>query len=160
MRWLFGLILALLLTAWYLPKENRKHLHLWEYLYLMAVNVLVFTPLSITDFWISITPLGTGRVSFGVYLWQFSVLENIWLTIPLGAMIAKHRPAWSLIISGLVVGGGIETIQYLISHWWWLNRSSDINDVIANAIGVMIGGVVWKVGSKLKGSLTTVMKGN
>ncbi|MCY9806282.1 VanZ family protein [Lentilactobacillus senioris] len=141
MRWLFSIMVMLLLMLWYY--RNRVNVSFWAIFYLLALTFIVFTPLSINDFSISVMPPGTGRVSLIIDLWHFSVLENVVLTIPLGVIIKRYRPSWSLLVAGLVTGGLIETTQYVISHLWLLNRSSDINDVIANAVGVMFGGVMY-----------------
>ncbi|MCT4491628.1 VanZ family protein, partial [Levilactobacillus parabrevis] len=49
---------------------------------------------------------------------------------------------WGVGALGLFTGSSIETIQYILSQHWLINRSSDINDVLANAIGIVIGGVL------------------
>lgn len=147
MRWLFSIFVMILISVWYY--RNRRRANLLEFLYLLALAFTVFTPLSITNLNVSIMPPGTGRVSLMVDLWHFSVLENVILTVPLGMMIKRHYPHWSLLIVGLITGGGIECIQYVISHLWLLNRSSDINDVIANAAGVVIGGMMYYIYAKL-----------
>lgn len=141
MRWLFSIVVMVLMLVWYY--RNQHHANPWEILYLLALAFIVFTPLSINNFDISVTSPGIGQVSLVVDLWHFSVLENVVLTIPLGMIIKHHRPGWPLLLAGLVTGTLIESTQYVISHLWLLNRSSDINDVIANALGVIIGGAMY-----------------
>lgn len=136
-----------ILVLWYY--WNRRRVALWELCYLIVLAFIVFTPLSINDLYVAVMPPGTGRVSFLVDLWHFSVLENIILTVPLGMIIKRQRPYWSLVLAGIACGGFIEITQYIISHLWLMNRSSDINDVIANAVGVVIGGVLWCLYVKL-----------
>ncbi|WP_238706895.1 VanZ family protein [Companilactobacillus halodurans] len=72
-------------------------------------------------------------------------MENIILTVPLGLLIKRSFPQISIIsmaILGFFIGGGIETTQYYLSHIFLINRTSDINDVIANGIGIVIGAIL------------------
>lgn len=42
----------------------------------------------------------------------------------------------------MLVSVGIETIQYFLSHWLLIDRTSDINDVLANTTGVLLGAII------------------
>ncbi|WP_225429377.1 VanZ family protein [Levilactobacillus brevis] len=91
-------------------------------------------------------PLGAGRVNLtqlNILNWGF--LENIILTVPIGLLLKWFWPKLSLLTIGglgLLVGSSIEIGQYVLSQHWLINRSSDINDVLANAIGIIIGGLL------------------
>lgn len=141
MRWLFSILVMFLILLWYFRSQHR--VNSLGVLYLLALVFIVFAPLSINNFEIAVMPPGTGRLSLIVDLCHFSVLENVALTVPLGMLIKHYHPSWSLLLAGLITGGLIETTQYVISHLWLLNRSSDINDVLANALGVIIGGIMY-----------------
>ena len=89
---------------------------------------------------------GVGQVNLSrLYLHGLGFIENIILTFPLGWGIKRHfhhYPLLGLGLTGLLVGASIESLQYFMSQHWLINRSSDINDVIANATGILIGGPV------------------
>ena len=115
-------------------------------IYLMILGTIVFTPVSINGLTVLITPKGIGRVN----LTQLSInevgyYENIILTIPLGMLLKFHWSKLSVILVtflGMLVSVGIETIQYFLSHWLLLDRTSDINDVLANTTGVLLGAII------------------
>lgn len=70
--------------------------------------------------------------------------ENIIMTIPLGILLKWIWPKlslWRLLELGGLVGTFFETTQYILSQHWLINRSSDINDVISNTLGVIVGGM-------------------
>jgi len=76
---------------------------------------------------------------------ELGFAENIILTVPLGFLIKRFFSEISLIsmaLLGFVIGAGIETMQYFLSHIYLINRSSDINDVIANGMGIVIGAIL------------------
>lgn len=115
-------------------------------IYLMILGTIVFTPVSINGLTVLITPKGIGRVN----LTQLSInevgyYENIILTIPLGMLLKFHWSKLSVILVtflGMLVSVGIETIQYFLSHWLLIDRTSDINDVLANTTGVLLGAII------------------
>ena len=115
-------------------------------IYLMILGTIVFTPVSINGLTVLITPKGIGRVN----LTQLSInevgyYENIILTIPLGMLLKFHWSKLSVILVtflGMLVSVGIETIQYFLSHWLLIDRTSDINDILANTTGVLLGAII------------------
>jgi len=63
----------------------------------------------------------------------------------LGFLIKKVFPNMSLILIvplGFMIGAGFELTQYYLSHTFLINRVCDINDVLANGIGVAIGAIL------------------
>lgn len=67
------------------------------------------------------------------------------MTIPLGFLIKNlfsHVSVLSMAFTGFMIGSGIETAQYYLSHFFLINRTSDINDVLANALGSVIGAIL------------------
>lgn len=114
--------------------------------YLFGLSVILFTPLSFDGTAVYVMPAGGGQVNLTrLYLHGLGFIENIILTVPLGWGIKRHFKRYSLFslgLTGLLVGASIESLQYLMSQHWLINRSSDINDVIANAAGVLIGGLL------------------
>jgi len=114
--------------------------------YLFGLSVILFTPLSFDGTAIYVMPAGVGQVNLSrLYLHGLGFIENIILTIPLGWGIKRHFHHYPLLgfgLTGLLVGASIESLQYFMSQHWLINRSSDINDVIANAAGILLGGLV------------------
>ena len=138
---LSGLMIGMTMT-------NRRHrwLALVTLAYLTGLSAIVFTPLSFDGTSLYIMPVGVGRVNLTqLDVFNLGFMENIVLTLPLGLLIKWLLPRLSLLdvgLFGLCVGGTIETAQYVLSHHWLINRSSDINDVLANAAGILVGGLI------------------
>lgn len=116
--------------------------------YLMLLEIIVFTPISFDGSQIYVMSAGIGKVNlFQLDVFELGFFENILLTVPLGMFIKSYFNDISLsdtAIIGLFVGSWIEITQYYLSHTFLINRSSDINDVIANALGIVVGAVVVK----------------
>ncbi len=77
-----------------------------------------------------------------------TLIQNIVLTIPLGFgvnFVALVRPKPALWLA-LAVGFGLETTQLVISLLLgYPYRFIDVNDVIMNALGVLLGYVLFRV---------------
>lgn len=114
--------------------------------YCTSLATILFTPISVSGTALYLMPLGTGQVNLTRLAFaNLGFLENIILTIPLGLILKATLPKWPLLgvaLTGLLIGSGIETTQYFLSHDFLINRSSDINDVLANALGILIGGIL------------------
>lgn len=117
--------------------------------YLTGLGLILFTPISFDGAALYVMPAGTGQVNLTrLYPQTLGFLENICLTVPLGWLLKQRWPHLSLIrlvMLGLLIGGGIETGQYYMSQNWLINRSSDINDVLANALGIATGGLLMGI---------------
>ncbi|TGD19001.1 VanZ family protein [Levilactobacillus suantsaiihabitans] len=128
---------------------KRRWLALLVLGYFTGLAAILFTPISFDGTAIYIMPVGIGRVNLTTLdVFNLGFLENIVLTIPLGLLLKWVLPRLSLLgvgFSGLFFGSSVETIQYVLSHHWLINRSSDINDVLANALGILIGGLAVAV---------------
>lgn len=124
-------------------KITHRYLAAFGWLYLTGLAIILFTSISYDGTSISIMPSGTGRVNLrNFYLHGLQFWENIILTVPLGILLKKMVPQMPLLviaILGVIFGGAVESFQYFMSNHWLINRSSDINDVIANAAGIIIG---------------------
>lgn len=152
MRWepLLLIVLAAMLSGLFilLTITNRRHrwLALLTLAYLTGLSAIVFTPISFDGTALYIMPVGTGRVNLTqLSIFNLGFVENIVLTLPLGLLVKWLWPRLSLMdagLFGLFVGGGIETTQFVLSHHWLINRSSDINDVLANATGILVGAIL------------------
>lgn len=122
---------------------EKRRFNLISLVYLTFLAVILFTPISFDGSSVYVMPAGIGQVN----LHQLDVLElgfaeNIILTVPLGFLIKYYLPKVSIIsmaLAGFLIGSLIETTQFFLSHIFLINRMSDINDVIANALGIVIG---------------------
>lgn len=152
MRWepllliLLGASLSGLMILMTMTNRRHRWFALVTLAYLTGLSAIVFTPLSFDGTSVYIMPVGIGRVNLTqLDVWNLGFFENIVMTLPLGLLVKWLWPRlslWSVGLAGVFVGGTIETMQYVLSHHWLINRSSDINDVLANALGVLIGGVL------------------
>ncbi|PWG00832.1 VanZ family protein [Levilactobacillus bambusae] len=154
MRWSVVLvtwfILGLAIVAVLTTAKSHRIVKLLSLGYLMTGVFLLFSPLSITGMQISVMPWGLGRTNLTNIqtTMSLSYFENILLTIPLGLLIARFFPRMSLVGKigvGLFVGASIEITQHYLSHEIFINRSSDINDVLANGLGIVIGMVFFSL---------------
>ncbi|MFC6274968.1 VanZ family protein [Levilactobacillus tangyuanensis] len=150
MRWEPLIIITLMasVAGLFILATGRRHR--WAGIivltYLTGLAVILFTPLSFSGTAVYIMPPGMGRVNLThLDLFNLGFAENIALTLPIGLALKWLAPKLSLLsvgVFGLFVGSGIETFQYILSNHWLINRSSDINDVLANALGILIGGTM------------------
>lgn len=112
-------------------------------IYLTGLGIILFTPISFDGLSIYFMEPGIGRVNkTRLYLHGLGFIENIILTIPLGMILKKFIPQLPFVIVGiigLIFSSGIEIMQYYLSQSLFINRSSDINDIIANTLGVIVG---------------------
>ncbi|WP_125591102.1 VanZ family protein [Companilactobacillus jidongensis] len=125
-----------------IDEVKRRSVFLIRLTYLTFLGVILFTPLSFDGVAVYIMPAGIGRVNLHYIYVGLGFIENIILTIPLGFLIKKIFPNMSLILIvplSFIMGVGFELTQYYLSHTFLINRVSDINDVIANGIGVAVG---------------------
>ncbi len=69
---------------------------------------------------------------------DYGVLLNVLLFVPLGALVVllTGRPWWWVSAAAALVSGLVELAQ-----WQWLARVSSWTDVLANAVGALVGAV-------------------
>ena len=155
MRWLPLLVIVGLtgIVAMRLVHHQRSVRSLASQLlilsYFAGLGIILFTPISFDGSAVYVMPAGYGQVNLTrLSLMNVGFVENIILTVPLGLLMKRAFPNVSLItigIIGLMIGSSIEITQYYMSQYWLINRSSDINDVLANGTGVSLGGSVMAV---------------
>lgn len=158
MRWEPLLIIFLMacLSGLLIVTTMRKHR--WFALiilaYLTGLAAILFTPISFSGTGVYVMPAGFGRVNLTqLDVFNLGFAENILLTLPLGLLLKWLAPKLPLVgvgLFGLFAGSSIETMQYILSQHWLINRSSDINDVLANALGILIGGATVAVYDRLR----------
>lgn len=86
--------------------------------------------------------LGPRSVSFRL------MVGNVLAFVPLGVLLPMAiRTRWPLLVVGVAAVAAsvaIEATQYAISAWvGYSYRSTDIDDVILNVLGAMIGGAIF-----------------
>ena len=123
--------------------------------------------ISTTLFPILIPPVGINRVTFNynvlglfnytdIRIWIYNVLGNIVLFIPMYFCININYKALSgkcMFLVSLFISVLIEVLQ-LVENVSGLadftSRATDVNDVILNTLGGMIGWLVYETYKKLK----------
>ena len=141
------LAICLGLTIFNLVKDfEKKRFNLVSLVYLTFLAIILFTPISFDGSSVYIMPAGIGQVNLHkLDILELGFAENIILTVPLGFLIKYYLPKISIIsmaLAGFFAGGLIETTQFFLSHIFLINRTSDINDVIANALGIVVGSIL------------------
>jgi len=152
MRWIPLIVILFIASSsgLYLFKTvtdfEKRRFYLVSLVYLTFLGTILFTPISFDGTAVYVMPAGLGQVNLHkLDIFEVGFLENIVLTIPLGFLIKRFfskTSVISMVLLGFVIGGGIETTQYYLSHFFLINRTSDINDVIANAVGIVVGTVL------------------
>lgn len=113
--------------------------------YLIVVGYLTLTPTSyaygvvptMTPVWVGNVP--TNPVPFrGI---EFDFYLNIIMMVPMGVYLGLLRKSrhTHIIWAGIMIGIGIESTQFILDSFLNMSRWVDINDVITNAFGVVIG---------------------
>jgi Glycopeptide antibiotics resistance protein len=81
--------------------------------------------------------------NLGSWFWMRNALGNIGLLLPLGLLGPVALPAlnrwWRIALLALLVSTAIELTQLLVP-----DRSADIDDVIVNVTGALIGYLVFR----------------
>jgi glycopeptide antibiotics resistance protein len=152
-------VLAFLLIRLRLRKFNSIYLFVFFLfsLYIIFVIDKTLFPILITDYdqgeffhpcaGINLIPFYFGRSIISRIIY-YQVIANILLTIPFGfglSFVVKVR-ARAFLWLPFAVGFGIEFVQFMISLvLGYLYRVIDVNDVIMNAIGVLIGYAFFRI---------------
>lgn len=102
----------------------------------------------------TIRDITTTRADMANYMtkfWIVNILGNLVLLVPLAAIspiiFKKFRKLKSTVILCFLVSTLIEFLQYL-SGFLGNPRSADIDDVILNTLGALIGFLIFKIVSK------------
>lgn len=82
--------------------------------------------------------------NLGSWFWMRNALGNIGLLLPLGLLGPIALPAldrwWRIALLALAYSTAIE-----ISQLWIPDRSADIDDVLLNVLGALIGFGIWRL---------------
>jgi len=79
---------------------------------------------------------------------------NVTLTMPLGFLIGWNFPNWPwrrLIWLGLLTGLSLETGQFILDWLVNLQRWVEVDDVLTNWAGVLLGFAIYKIMQQLPG---------
>ncbi len=76
------------------------------------------------------------------------ILKNVWLFIPFGAILYRIYPDWKMLLIPLGLSILIETIQYIMGTGF-----CEVDDVISNTLGGLIGYEMEKLATDLKNKL-------
>lgn len=104
--------------------------------------------------------IGIGRLRLDLF-WSYrlfwtspglrlEILNNIWLFIPLGAILYRLYPKWIVALLPFLVSVIIEVLQYVLSI-----GLCELDDMISNGLGGAIGmavcaGVRWWIDKRLE----------
>lgn len=151
-------VLCLCLAVLWWRKQNLSYLLFfsifWFYL-LGVVSVVIFPIVINTDYKgvpfkpnINFVPFYFGNCFEAVSLCAKSVIQNIVLTVPFGFginFLIKTKPKTILWLS-LALGALFEFLQLTLSFVFRSGfRATDINDVLLNGTGVLVGYVLFRL---------------
>lgn len=155
-RWLpFILISVLWATLCLRDWTHHRFRRIWWWLGCWGLNALTWTPIAIT-LGGSVGQIQSFQWAGGTWvLWplqpagiDLSFWLNIVMTVPQGMVWqynhSSHRWRQWLVV-GLATGFTLEAGQALFNWWVSLGRWVDINDVITNCLGVVIGAALMLV---------------
>ncbi len=141
------IVVMILLRFFYLQNHKEKFCFYKEFKHLAAIiyiwllfEILTMTELNSTG-GINLNPLSEiFRYKIGTKMFNYNVFGNILIFIPFGYLIGEYvnpKKIWPIIITTLVTSGVVEFVQLKIG------RSFDIDDVILNVIGGIIGYFIY-----------------
>ncbi|MFD1672030.1 VanZ family protein [Agrilactobacillus yilanensis] len=125
--------------------------------YLIFIDYFCFTPsyLSSANFatlhpvWIGLAPTNSIPFAGGI---GADFFLNILMTVPLGiylGLFAKNTNLKQSLQLGLLTGLTIESAQFIADQVVDLKRWVDINDIITNCLGVIVGYLIFKLVARL-----------
>lgn len=136
-----------LLRFFYLQNHREKFQFHKEFCYLISIVYiwLLFEILTMSELnssaGMNLTPFSEIlRYEFGTKMFNYNVLGNIIIFIPFGYLIGVYvnpKKIWPVIITTLITSGVVEFVQLKIG------RSFDIDDVILNLVGGIIGYLLY-----------------
>jgi len=158
------IIAIVLLRFFYLQNHRERFYFHKEFCYLLAIvyiwmlfEILTMSELSSTG-GMNLTPFSEIlRYEFGTKMFNYNVLGNIIIFIPFGYLIGvyvKPKKIWPVLITTLITSGVVEFVQLKIG------RSFDIDDIILNIIGGIIGYLLYIGWSAISRRLPDFLKSN
>lgn len=96
------------------------------------------------------------RYDLGSYKFYKNIIGNIILFLPYGFFVSNYLDSKKIfrpIILSLILSFTIETVQY------YIGRVFDIDDIILNVIGAMLGYLIYKLFNFIKTKFSKLIKG-
>lgn len=150
-----GLIFVVIISILYLPilfKLKKKgispirqisYIGLGASVFLIIFATILFTPITFEPEIHILNLIPFNLQEIGIQQFLIEKIPNIILFIPLGfflpAVFKSNRKAYKTILITFALTFGVEFFQYFIG------RSSDIDDIITNLLGGIIGFIVFKL---------------
>ncbi|MBE6156523.1 MAG: VanZ family protein [Firmicutes bacterium] len=151
-----------LLRFFYLQNHREKFCFYKEFWYLISIVYiwLLFEILTMTELngasGMNLTPFSEIlRYEFGTKMFNYNVLGNMIIFIPFGYLIGMYvnpKKIWPVIITTLITSGVVEFVQLRIG------RSFDIDDIILNVIGGIVGYLIFIGASAISKRLPDFLK--
>lgn len=97
------------------------------------------------------------RYDIGSYKFYKNIIGNIVLFLPYGFFVSNYLDSKKIfrpIVLGIIVSFTIEAVQY------YIGRVFDIDDIILNVIGAMLGYLVYRLFDFLKTKFSRLLKGD
>lgn len=137
-------IVALALLRFFYLQNHRERFCLYkEFIYLIAILYiwLLFEILTMTELnsygGMNLVPFSEIlRYKIGTKMFNYNVIGNILIFIPFGYLCGKYinpKKVWPVVITTLITSTVIEFVQLNIG------RSFDIDDIILNVLGGILG---------------------
>lgn len=141
------IVAIVLLRFFYLQNHREKFCFHKEFRYLISIIYiwLLFEILTMTELnsagGFNLTPFSEIlRYEFGTKMFYYNVLGNIIIFLPFGYLIGHYvnpKKVWPVIITTLLTSGVVEFVQLRIG------RSFDIDDIILNLVGGILGYLLY-----------------
>jgi len=155
-RWIPYIIMSLiwLVLSWHAVTQHHYRRLLW-WLGCWVLATLTWTPVAFSFGSDTVGQVTTHWIAGGIWVLRpferasmdTSFWLNIVMTIPQGMLLGLNWPRlrWpQWLLAGLATGLTLETGQALGNWLVSLGRWVDINDVLTNCLGVVLGaGLVW-----------------
>ncbi|MGF7436868.1 VanZ family protein [Lentilactobacillus senioris] len=144
---------------------RRGRLNFYRFVELLLFMVYVYFLIDLTQFPVfmmkhsEIARIGYGHQYMKINLnltsvlsqGAFQVIGNLVMLLPLSIFVAylfKVNKFQQNLSVGLSTTFGIELIQLVLNYFYFGNRTFDINDLVLNTIGYIIGYGLYKISSK------------
>ena len=151
-----GIIIAVLLRVTYLLSERKKiilHNELFKLSFMIYILCLFYVVTFQDVSWSShnfIPFKEILRYDFGTSLFYKNIFGNMLLFLPYGIFIAKYVKTDKLFVVFLlafITSLSIEVVQFLIG------RVFDIDDIILNIVGCLVGFILYRWFKKINNKL-------
>ena len=134
-------VILVLLTAVF----NRNWNIVFAVLYFIAIAYLTLMFRDNDSAELRLEPFWSYKKIFADSDARADILKNIWLFIPFGAILYRIYPDWKMLLIPLGLSILIETIQYITGTGF-----CEVDDVISNTLGGLIGYEMEKLATDLK----------